>query len=293
MPHRNYISIIFAPEGEQESFAIRLKRWQLSAIIAIIVLGWFFFFAGIVGGIIIAKSAMKQKYLIAENRRLREALAKADTLRQELEQLQRMKQLMQKALLIATTKGKIGTKNREYIPKNMKKSTVFMPNRGLPELNEYLSEQSRLAAYIPSGLPADGIISARFGETGGIFKTPHSGVDIVVADGTPVHATADGIVAAVDTTPDYGISVEIDHLNGYKTIYAHLSAPNTSPGMPVNRGDIIGYSGHTGKARHPHIHYEVRYNGKPIDPLAQTRLNESQNEQKRQNGESKSVSTEK
>lgn len=215
----------------------------------------------------LARSVLNQRYLIAENRRLRETLAKADTLRQELEQLQQMKQLMEKAFLIADTRGKSEFEQKEYIPKSLKRSQVFLPNRGLPELNEYIARRERLEAYIPTGLPADGVISARFGETGGIFKTPHMGVDIVVDEGTPVRATADGIVAAVDTTSDYGIRVEIDHLNGYHTIYAHLSSAEVTPGMPIQRGDVIGYSGHTGKARYPHLHYEVRYKNKPIDPL--------------------------
>ncbi|GEM_PF-1102425 len=296
MPHRNYISIIFAPEGEQKSFAVRLKKWQLTAAVVVIVLGWFFFLGGIVGGIVIARSVATQRQIIAENRRLREALIKADTLRQELEQLRAMKRLLEQALFVATTRGKSEFERREYIPQAMKKSDIFLPNRGIPELGDYLEHQWRIEAYIPDGLPAEGVISARFGETGGIFKKPHSGVDIVVAEGTPVRATANGIVAAVDTSDDYGIFVDIDHLNGYHTVYAHLSAANASVGMPVSRGDIIGYSGHTGRARNPHIHYEVRYNGKPIDPLAVAGASDSQkgeDEQKRQDGESKSVGAKK
>ncbi|MCD6595072.1 M23 family metallopeptidase [bacterium] len=267
MPHRKYISVVFAPEGAQRSFAVRLKRWQLIGIIAIIFLGWMFLFAGIVAGIIFAHSMNRQHELIAENGRLREALVRADTLRKELDELRAMKSLMEQAFLVADRKKSSGMNLQSYTPTAMNRSSIFVLDSRLPELSEYLQNQARREAYIPIGLPADGVISAKFGETGGVFKKPHSGIDIVVPSGTLVHSTADGIVADTGENKDYGIYVEIDHLNGYRTIYGHLSKANVSVGDPVKRGAVIGYSGQTGKTIHPHIHYELRYDKKPIDPF--------------------------
>ena len=268
MPRRKYISIVFAPEGAQRSFAVRLKRWQIVGIVILIFLGWMFLFAGIAAGVIFTRAMNRQKILLAENSRLRQALARTDTLRKELKELRAMKSLMEQAFLVADNKGKSKDNKHKYSMPLIDKNSVFTSNRGLPELFQYLENQERMAAYIPTGLPADGVISARFGETGGVFKKPHSGVDIVVPEGTSIHSTADGIVSDVGENKDYGIFVEIDHLNGYRTLYGHLSKANVSIGEPVKKGTIIGYSGQTGKALHPHIHYELRYAGKPIDPLS-------------------------
>jgi len=236
-------------------------------MVSLIVLGWLFLLAGIAGGIVLARSINRQKELIAENTRLREALARTDTLKQQLEELRAMKSLLERSLLVVSDKSEESFSQKNYIPPTMRKSSAFLPKHGLPELSEYLENRTRIEAFIPSGLPADGVVSAEFGQVGGIFKHPHSGVDIVLKEGTQILSTADGIVSKTGENDDYGIFVEIDHLNGYKTIYGHLSTAIVSAGDIVRRNDIIGYSGKTGKALHPHIHYEVRYAGQPINPL--------------------------
>ncbi|HEX6927306.1 MAG TPA: M23 family metallopeptidase [Longimicrobiaceae bacterium] len=97
---------------------------------------------------------------------------------------------------------------------------------------------------------------------------PHTGVDYVAPRGTPVHATADGIVAVAGERGGYGQMVEIRHPNGYSTRYAHLSRlpAGLRIGTPVSQGDVIGYVGMTGLATGPHLHYELRRGGRPIDP---------------------------
>jgi len=269
MPHRKYMSIIFAPGGGKRSFAIRLKKWQLVILITMIILGWLLLFAGVAAGIFFVKQIDKHRVLIAENQRLRKALANADTLRRELDELHAMRSLMEHALLVADKKINSSSESVEYIPSSMAKSSVFRSNRGIPELSEYLENQARIQAFMPSGLPVEGVISAGFGQVGGVFRKPHTGVDIIVPERTIACATADGIVAKIAEDESYGIFIEIDHINGYRTLYAHLSEATITKGMPIKRGDAIGYTGQTGKAYRPHIHYEVRYDGKAIDPLAE------------------------
>ncbi|HET8656676.1 MAG TPA: M23 family metallopeptidase [Longimicrobiaceae bacterium] len=98
---------------------------------------------------------------------------------------------------------------------------------------------------------------------------PHTGVDYAAAIGTPAHATADGMVVWAARRGGYGNMVEIQHPNGYSTRYAHLSriASGVVPGRFVRQGEVIGYVGMTGLATGPHLHYEVRRNGRPVDPL--------------------------
>lgn len=97
---------------------------------------------------------------------------------------------------------------------------------------------------------------------------PHTGTDYAATTGTPVFSTADGIVSSAGLRGGYGKMIEIQHPSGYTTRYAHLSAiiPTVAPGTPVRQGTLIGRVGMTGMATGPHLHYEVRRNGVPIDP---------------------------
>jgi murein DD-endopeptidase MepM/ murein hydrolase activator NlpD len=97
---------------------------------------------------------------------------------------------------------------------------------------------------------------------------PHTGVDYAATRGTPVYATADGVISGAGDRGGYGNLVEIQHPNGYTTRYAHLSriAPGVHGGVPVKQGELVGYVGMTGRATGPHLHYEVRRNGRAMDP---------------------------
>jgi murein DD-endopeptidase MepM/ murein hydrolase activator NlpD len=125
------------------------------------------------------------------------------------------------------------------------------------------------AAFNPSIWPVTGHISGGFGERLDPFSGEgafHSGVDISSEYGTGVRATADGLVVAVDTRPGYGRIVVVDHGFGLATWYGHLSGFATHPGAYVKRGDVIGYVGVSGRVTGPHIHYEVRLYGAPVNP---------------------------
>ncbi|HEX8695668.1 MAG TPA: M23 family metallopeptidase [Longimicrobium sp.] len=99
---------------------------------------------------------------------------------------------------------------------------------------------------------------------------PHTGVDLAAGYGTPVRAAADGSVSYAAVKGGYGNLVEVRHPNGYATRYAHLSsiAHGVYNGVPVRQGDVIGYVGSTGLATGPHLHYEVRRKGVPVDPMS-------------------------
>ena len=95
----------------------------------------------------------------------------------------------------------------------------------------------------------------------------HAGMDFSCDEGTKIYATADGKVLDASWRGGYGNMVELDHGYGYTTRYAHMSEPKVKPGQIVKRGDLIGLSGNTGKSTGPHLHYEVRINGEPQNPV--------------------------
>jgi murein DD-endopeptidase MepM/ murein hydrolase activator NlpD len=119
--------------------------------------------------------------------------------------------------------------------------------------------------------PVNGRLLSRFGDREDPFSGEqghfHAGVDISAAMGTPVRAAADGVVYHAEYAGGgYGRLVVVDHGNGIRTWYAHLSRFEVVPGQEVRRGEIIAYSGATGRVTSPHLHFEVRMGGSPVNP---------------------------
>jgi murein DD-endopeptidase MepM/ murein hydrolase activator NlpD len=123
--------------------------------------------------------------------------------------------------------------------------------------------------YTPSIWPVLGHISDSFGERMDPFSGEgafHTGVDVAADYGAPVHATADGVIITADTHTGYGRVVIIDHGFGLTTWYAHLSSYAVVAGTRVKRGEVVGYTGISGRSTGPHVHYEVRMNNAPVNP---------------------------
>lgn len=108
------------------------------------------------------------------------------------------------------------------------------------------------------------------GETGGVGTTDHAGIDIGVSSGSNVYAAAAGTVTLAGWFGGYGKCVIISHDNGMTTIYGHLSSVKVKTGQKVNQGKIIALSGNTGNSTGPHLHFEVKINGTPVDPMKYT-----------------------
>jgi murein DD-endopeptidase MepM/ murein hydrolase activator NlpD len=94
----------------------------------------------------------------------------------------------------------------------------------------------------------------------------HTGIDFRAETGTPIRATAPGKVVSAEYTGGYGNMVEIEHAGGITTRYAHMSAISVSAGQMVTSGTVVGKVGTTGRSTGPHLHYETRIEGEPIDP---------------------------
>jgi murein DD-endopeptidase MepM/ murein hydrolase activator NlpD len=134
-----------------------------------------------------------------------------------------------------------------------------------------LEAQLKLLAAAPGLWPVYGRITSDFGWRTALFDATkrefHSGIDIGVWYFTPVHATRDGIVTYSGWREGYGNTVEISHDMGYLTLYGHNFDLKVKAGQVVKAGDVIARSGQTGYANGPHVHYEVRLNGVPLDPM--------------------------
>ena len=141
---------------------------------------------------------------------------------------------------------------------------------GLSSLKLDVDKRNALAAATPSIWPTHGWLTSRVGSrpdpiTGD--KDFHQGLDISADQGSQVYATADGTVTQAAYEGGYGNLIVLDHGYGLETRYGHLSRYNVKPGGKVKRGDVVGYVGSTGRATGSHLHYEVRVNGRLLNPL--------------------------
>ena len=143
------------------------------------------------------------------------------------------------------------------------------------ELDNALNELGSKRNNIPSIQPVTNheltLLTAAYGTLMHPFYRTlqsHQGVDYAIPEGTRIFATADGIVKEVKgKNSTSGVTVVIDHRNGYTTSYSHLQSVKVKRGRRVQRGDIIALSGNSGLSLAPHLHYEVRYNGMRVDPI--------------------------
>lgn len=128
-----------------------------------------------------------------------------------------------------------------------------------------------LGVAVPSRRPIEQMsLSSSYGMrvhpiTGKVAR--HNGIDIPAPYGTPIYATADGIVGRAQRLGGYGNYVEINHGNEIQTRYGHMSRFVVRPGERVKKGEVIGYVGSTGRSTGNHLHYEVRIEGAPVNPL--------------------------
>lgn len=129
----------------------------------------------------------------------------------------------------------------------------------------------KTAAYIPSGRPVEKLsLTSNFGVRSDPFNggaRMHKGIDIPGPVGTPIHATADGIVSRAGWASGYGNLVQITHGSGMETRYGHMSKLLVPANSYVHRGQVIGLMGSTGRSTGSHLHYEVRVDGQAINPI--------------------------
>ena len=132
----------------------------------------------------------------------------------------------------------------------------------------------------PTLWPVTGPITSSFGERENPFDPGasdegefHPGIDISGPLGTPIHATADGVVTSAGLVNGYGRMVSIDHGHGVETLYGHMSGFAVTAGQAVTRGEVIGYIGHSGRTTGNHVHYEVRIHNAPVNPHKYLRTN--------------------
>lgn len=253
MAESKYITIMLIPEGTESRRGFRMRRWLfqfLLGAVVVILVGIVLFF--IFYGKVLTRAAMADK-LAKDNERLLRYQYKVQLLEGNLNQ----------AREIVTRLTEMAGIDIEF-PELPDDSTLFasLDQRGMA----VVSRSAGIDVTLPAGLPIQGFISQDFEVEDDAHY--HPGVDIACAEGTPVLATASGevIFADFDSTV-YGYMVVLRHNDSITTLYGHNSELLVEAGQVVPAGGRVAMSGNTGKSTAPHLHYEIRINDEPIDPL--------------------------
>lgn len=276
MPHQPYFVVVLA-----HSLHGRLRRIHvphrviyagfLCSVLSFILMG------------AVLSSYLRMSWKVAHYNALRQEV---DALRTKYQELQRVTN--QKNEQLATLENFAGEVSVAYGLKRTPgtSSDVEDEENLTPTFRESLSQYNFLQSATISSLfhnyprqyqlhsrpslwPVEGRILSPFGGRTDPFSGEgaiHTGVDLEAAMGTPVRAAGDGIVVHADWESGYGRLVIIDHGNGIQTYYGHLSGYAVVPGEEVRRGDVIARSGASGRVTSPHLHYEVRIGGTPVNP---------------------------
>lgn len=246
------VTFMFIPEGTGSRHEFRMRQWVLkSIIIGLIILllsiiAFFSFYSSV-----LARAAMTDK-LKSENERLKKYYYKVQLLEENLMQTREIVERL-------TNMAGIDFEFPEIPDDSTLFASLDKPSQAI------LSRPATVDVTIPAGLPLQGFITQDF-EIDDIDHF-HPGIDLACAIGTPVLATADGIVdfALFDST--YGNMVIIKHNDSTSTIYGHNDTLLVEIGEAVSAGSRIALSGNTGKSTAPHLHYEIRIKNNPINPL--------------------------
>ncbi len=261
MSQAKYYNLMLVPDGMGTPIGFKVKAWVLKTVVALLavmllctILLFIFY-----GRILVKASEAEQ--LEKENVSLKLYKYKLGLLEKN----------MKETRAIVDRIARLGGIDFE-IPE-LPPDSVLFANLDEAELSDSAAPLIEDRA-IPEGLPLRGFMTRGYSDdsTGG-----HPGVDIAAAIGTPVLATAGGRVAFAGYDSTYGLMVVIDHADSLSTVYGHNSELLVKTGDKVNSGMRIALSGNTGKSTAPHLHYEIRENGKPINPLRYISGNEVSN----------------
>lgn len=246
--------LMFYPESNGKSFTLRVHKYTLISILTLFII----FIIGLVVLIFrfgeIAAKLQLLHVIKAENEVLSVENSQLCSLSTKIENIEKFCRYIENIAVVDENNEK------KDLDVEIKISYLRNNEKNMDSLNEFIREQ---IVSVPNITPVEGWITRQF-STDSI--TGHQGVDFAAARGTPIRATAPGIVDAIESDKYLGLVVTIKHENGYLTRYGHCSQILISKRERVNRGQTIALVGNTGRSTAPHLHYEVLKDEKNINP---------------------------
>ena len=253
-PERRFVTIMIHKDGALESRTLRLPLWLVrvaattGAVLAVLLLLGLALYAPIVRTAARVPGMERDiARLSAENQQVKQLATELARVEQRYEQVRAM----------------LGGNIVPPRPSNDGPLAVSYPvtARAPGQLGRYEQGPS-----VPRHWPLDELGVVTRGQVGPGGGDQHPGLDVAVPMGTPIRAAGGGTVAEAGDDPEYGRFVLINHPDGYQTMYGHASRLLVTPGEFVPAGAVIGLSGSTGRSTAPHLHFEIRRDGRVIDP---------------------------
>jgi len=238
------LSILITPTDSHNSRHLFLSKWQINIIILLFLALSFIIVFAVVNYAKLSYKALEAEILRRRNAQIEGEFAKIQELKKHLEIAESDNQKIKVMLGIKQAPAPV--------------------QLVITEVSEnYQAKRDSISAKenIPALLPTMGQISKR-------FESGHKGIDIAAPLFSPVITAASGTVSAIGWDSIYGNYIVIEHSKSYATFYGHLNSIVPRKGDDVNGGEVIGTVGSSGKSTSSHLHYEVRFLGKPVDPMA-------------------------
>jgi murein DD-endopeptidase MepM/ murein hydrolase activator NlpD len=258
---RRNLSVIIVPHDRGYSRTIKTSYVRLKIAGVMAALCMIAVVAALGHYVILLKKTKEMSRLVAENRDLTDKVSHVDELSEKLESyeiyVQRINTLL--GVSVSPEREQRSMMTAEDQPPPMDAGIEVVPAGG---------DRAILIHSMVGEIPSEWPLTRRGFITRGHLedKSSHTGVDIAVPEQTPVRATASGLVSRIGWNNVYGNYIEIMHSDGYSTLYGHNSRLIVRGGQWVRRGEIIAFSGNTGRSTAPHLHYEVRHKGVAVDP---------------------------
>jgi len=252
MSEPKYVTVMLVPDGADARYGFRIRQWLLKLIVGLVLLllvGIVLFFTFY--GQVVTRAAMANR-LMAENERLMRYQYKVKMLEDNLHQT---REIVTKLVNLAGI---------DYEFPDMPDDSTLFASFDKKKATE-IETGPMGAMEFPHGLPIQGYMSQGFNINED--EHYHPGIDIACAVGTPVLATANGTVEFVGVDSVYGNVVVIRNNDSITTLYGHNEEILVKPNQLVLAGHRVALSGNTGISTAPHLHYEVRINDKPVNPL--------------------------
>ena len=276
--------VVTSEQGSTKCFAIKKIRFKITLSMTLVFLV-LFSLAGVTGiNSLYENHALKSRVDV-----LAKKFAATSKLNQTIQEQAASKEREQK-LRLQTALGELRERSHaieailnvvgiDVAVKESRENTGGPYNRlgedSLEDLTFKVDHYLETIKSVPLGPPVPGVITSRFGRRVDPINEKaafHSGVDIKNRLGTPIKAPAAGKVVGCGHTRGYGNFVEIDHGNGFMTKYLHMKKVLVGSGEKVKRGQVIGLLGNTGRSTGPHLHYEIHYRDKAINPIKFVRI---------------------
>lgn len=258
MAHRKnkskYISFLIIPDGKTDPRTYKIKMGVFAILLGVLISIAVLIVLGAASYWKVAAIALDYNRLEEENFNLRKSLQKIDELQNDLNAMKKMDQKIR-----ASLQGYVSVMKSEKLDS--------AGTSGLDFSKMDVVQEQTIFNSVPSLMPVEGFMTRGY-DPNSLFTDPHLGIDIAAPTGTPIHASANGIVMFAGWTDDGGHVLIIKHDYGFTTVYKHNECNLVAPLEKVTKGEVIALLGNTGKITSgAHLHFEIWQNNQPVDPL--------------------------